>query len=115
MCGMRLTNHECREARGGTNTALRPPTSLAIDLKSGTFPLRILRCHLDLTDLIYIGIPFINQILEKNGTPEVLQSKQDQNSTLAGYPFENVTITSAGSASDIGVTTTPWIRCVACV
>ena len=62
---MCLTNHESREARGGTNTALRPPTSIAIDLKSVTFSLGILRCHLDLTDLIYIGNPFINEILEK--------------------------------------------------
>ena len=81
---MCLTNHESREARGGTNTPLRPPTSIAIDLKSGTFSLRILRCHLDLTDLIYIGNPFINEILEKSGTPEVLKSKQDH---PAAIPF----------------------------
>ena len=104
MCGMRLTNHERREARGGTNTALRPPTSIAIDLKSGTFSLGTFRCHLDLTDLIYIGIPFINGILEKSGTPEVLQSKQDHH---AGIPFENVTFGSAGSTINHGIATPP--------
>ena len=105
MCVMCPTNHELREARGGTKTALRPPTSLAIDLTSGTFSLRILRSQLDLTELIYIGNPFINEILEKNGTPEVLKSKQDH---LAAIPFENDTFTFTDSATGCDIATPPW-------
>ena len=86
MCVVCLTNHERREGRGGTSVALDPPTSTSIDLKVTHF-------FSDLSRFSLFG--FSKETLwklEKSGSPEVFQSKQDQNSTLAGYPFENVTL-----------------------
>ena len=103
MCVVCLTNRERREGRGGTSVALAPPTSTSIDLKVTHFCLDLSRFSL----FVFSKETLWKSILEKNGSPEVLNSKQDQNSTLAGIPSRNVTIATSVSTSDCGIATPP--------
>ena len=106
---MRLTNHERREARGGTSCALATPTSNLIDHKSASF---LLGSISNFTSRVSIENPKKIRIPEKSGTPEAVKSKQDH---LAGYPFGIASFAFTESATGRGIATPPWIHSLGCV